>query len=526
VLHDDTLKSGAADSAHAQRRREMARRLRLSTFGSNAWGGRGLYRGISAFSLNPYALVLTVGDAYFRAHNVFARGDTDAQSMQQLHLTFSPVEGLEVALSQYAMANRYDGAATRALQVQGSPMVRLKYGYAPIPDLAVGVYVGLQLPTSAQGTGLQTQAFNLPMSILVSYALLDRVEFVGNLGYTLDHSAKLFGTRTPDELARFAYGVNQVSPLTYALGAQGHLSAGDVVDFAPYVEFTGGMGFGKAATHVNSPFRGTLGLKLYLTQSRSVELSGGADMRLGGAPQASSPFSGEPPWQVFGQVSFHVNDRRPARPGRRTAGACATSADCAEGLSCVQRSCTLLVHEAAHTTFVLAGAVVDGATGEPVANARLTFADFENTVLAGDIRTGQFASWPLATGDAPLSVRIEAPGYGTATQLLPRGQTGEVKQVTLRMDPSAQQAQGVIRGSIKDGHTGRPVPHATAFIPLAGKQMQAADDGTFDAQVQVGVYQVLISAKGYVTQRKQVRVREGDVVIINADLLPRRGHRR
>lgn len=517
----------SAADRRAKHQAALARRLRLSTFGSSAWGGRGLHRALSAFSVNPYAFVLTFGDDYYSAQNVFLRGDKDTQTSQEIHIVFSPVEGLEVGFSQYSVANKYQALSPRVLQVQGNPALHLKYGYALWPDFAVGAYAGLQLPTSAEGTGLQASAFSVPLSVMASYVLRDRVEFVGNIGYTIDQSRKLFTSRDPDAVARFAYGINRINQLTYALGAQGHLSAGGVVDFAPYVELTGGMGFGSAATRVNAPFRGTLGLKLYLTQSRSIELSAGADMRLGGPPQNASPFAGVPPWRAFGQLSFHINDRRPSlhKPG---AASCQTTADCASGLSCYRNACTLVAADANANrgTFVLTGAVVDGTTGEPVTGARLTFSDFQNTVLAGDLRSGQFATWPLAAAGEPMTVHIEAPGYGSTTQAINRGTPGEVKQLTLRMDSNAQVAQGSIKGSIKDGRTGRPVRHAVVFIPVLNKRVDTAEDGAFEADVRVGLYQVLISAKGYVTQKKQVRVREGDVVILNADLLPKRGHRR
>jgi hypothetical protein len=505
---------------------DIAKHLRLATFGSNEWGARGLYRAYSAYTLNPYALVLTIGDNYFLAHGMFVQGDKDTQSVQQMHIAFSPVRGLEVGLSQLALSNRYQAASQRVLQVQGSPMLHLKYGYAIFPDLAVGIYGGLQLPTSALGSGLKASAFVAPFKLLVSYTLRDRVEFVGNIGYTIDRSRNVFAADDLDALKRFAYGVNQIDQLSYALGAQGHLSAGGVVDFAPFAEVSGAMGFGAAATRQNAPFRGTLGLKLYLTQSRSIELSGGADMRFGGQPEATSPFMGVPPWSIFGQLSFHVNDRLP--PGKHKGPRvvhCQTDSDCSAGLSCMDQMCLAVRTQEARQTFVVAGSVVDGTTGEPVSGARLTFGDYQNTVLAGDDRSGQFASWPLVASAQPLFVRIDAPGYASTTQTLKRGKPGEVQQLSLRMDSTAQLAQGSMRGSIKDGHTGKAVRHAVVFLPGLGRQIHTDDEGNFQADIKVGVYQVLISAKNYITQKKQVRVREGDVVIINADLLPKHGRR-
>lgn len=501
--------------------RQKPYRLMRATFGTSYWGGRGLYRVYSAFAAQPHALTLNFGDEYFQAKNIFEANDQDSEANLQVHVAFVPVRGFEIGISQASRSNRYSGTTPRTLQIQGDPMLHLKYGYTFFDDLAVGVYVGMQLPTAQWSTGLSAVALKIPAKLLLSYNILDWVEIDGNVGYTFDRSRQLSSLNVDDPLARFVFQVNLVNQLTYGLGAKLHLSAADFIDFAPYVEVSGGLGFGDAATRQNSPLRGSLGLKTYLAQSRSVELNLGADMRFGGAPAENSPFSGLPPWAIFGQLAFHLGERLPTYQDdlNRT---CDTDAQCGDGAVCWQNHCLDGGGPTqSSASFVLAGRVIDGTTHEPVGGARLTFADFENTMLATDPISGQFVSWPLAVqSPRPLQVHISAPGYAAIDMTLQRGKVGDIKQVTLALDSGANIPVGTVQGTIKDGHSGNPLVHATVFFPTIQKQLHSGPDGSFSTDLNVGEYQVIISARNYQTQRKKIQVLNGDVVFLNTDLLP------
>ena len=78
-----------------------------------------------------------------------------------------------------------------------------------------------------------------------------------------------------------------------------------------------------------------------------------------------------------------------------------------------------------------------------------------------------------------------------------------------------------MKGSIKDGRSGKPIK-GDIFIPALSKRIQADKDGTFDAELKAGRYQVLISAPKYVTQKKEIEIRAGEVVILNLDMVGRR----
>ena len=77
---------------------------------------------------------------------------------------------------------------------------------------------------------------------------------------------------------------------------------------------------------------------------------------------------------------------------------------------------------------------------------------------------------------------------------------------------------GEIRGSLKDSRSGKPVAQGQIFIPLLNKKIRPDKQGKFSAKVRAGRYQILISAKKYVTQKKEIEIRAGDVVILNLDM--------
>jgi len=78
----------------------------------------------------------------------------------------------------------------------------------------------------------------------------------------------------------------------------------------------------------------------------------------------------------------------------------------------------------------------------------------------------------------------------------------------------------VLKGSISDAHTGKPV-RATVAIAGAKARVKVDDDGSFAVELKPGRYELVISSPRHVTQTKSVLLRPGDVVILNVDMTPR-----
>ncbi|MEY2937018.1 MAG: hypothetical protein RL033_7767 [Pseudomonadota bacterium] len=104
----------------------------------------------------------------------------------------------------------------------------------------------------------------------------------------------------------------------------------------------------------------------------------------------------------------------------------------------------------------------------------------------------------LLTHTQPITLRAGAP-----LQL----------EVKLAPAPPTGQVRGLIRSFSGVGLRAR------VRIEPIGKEIQTDAAGTFQLDVPPGAYEVVVEAPGHAAQRRQVRVPEDGVVILNADLL-------
>lgn len=506
-------------------------------FGSSTWGSRGAYRVMSARPITAGSLTLTISDEYFSTSTVFAHTnppDTDQQSTQRTRVVWSPIYGLEVGLAQVSTVNKYYNMLPRTFQVQGNPSLLVKYSRTLVPELGVGAYATFLIPTSEFGAGLTPAAFVFTGEALVSYQPIDWVEFSANIGYILDQSKQLFPLGADPQQA-FVYEINKLNRLTYGVSAVGDIPIQNTVTLAPFLEVTGQYGSDPNANA--NPVRATLGLKGYPTHGRAVELGLGFDYRLGGAPETGSLYAGIPPWTAFGQLTIHLGeslDKSGTVVVTQNSGqSCQADSDCAQNQACQSNVCTLVVYKEKEVfkdkevvkeqpTFNLTGGVFDASTGEPISYATITVSGFDSQ-LSVDPKTGAFTVWPLATGSGLVQLKVKAPGYLDADQTIPRGTAaGDNKQVVFKLKSDNKPQFGTLKGNLKDARTGQPLAGARVFIPVLGQRLVSGPDGGFEAQIKVGRYQVLFNAKKYITQKKELNIKNGDVVIMNVDLRPKK----
>ncbi|MEZ4271273.1 MAG: carboxypeptidase-like regulatory domain-containing protein [Myxococcota bacterium] len=168
-------------------------------------------------------------------------------------------------------------------------------------------------------------------------------------------------------------------------------------------------------------------------------------------------------------------------------------------------------------TFVVTGTVVDNATLQPITDASVVLTGKDVSPLSVDPENGQFKSYPIATGNGLLQILATAPGYKEGEATVPLGTEGEVKEVTLKLIAEGKIPLSILKGSLKDARSGKPVK-GQIFIPALGKRIRTDKNGQFSANVKAGRYQVLVSSRGFSTQKKDIKLRPGDVVILNVDL--------
>jgi hypothetical protein len=206
---------------------------------------------------------------------------------------------------------------------------------------------------------------------------------------------------------------------------------------------------------------------------------------------------------------------------------CSDNDDCGKGQTCTDHVCTItreVIREVtkevplAPPTFFIDGAVFDQTSGDPVSSAVVTIGGFETSPLAVDFRSGKFHSFPIPVGEGLIKVTVNAPNYRPSEQTIPRGTGDQATQLTFKLQSLGEAASGQIKGSIKNGRSGKPLK-GEIFIPALGKRLTSDKDGLFEAELKAGRYQVLISAPKHVTQKKEIEIRAGEVVILNVDMV-------
>ena len=79
-----------------------------------------------------------------------------------------------------------------------------------------------------------------------------------------------------------------------------------------------------------------------------------------------------------------------------------------------------------------------------------------------------------------------------------------------------QATTSVVRGVVR-GIDGSEIV-ATVRIDPGARTVTVTADGSFEAELPPGRYTVIVSAPGYSTQRREVRLSLGEVTVLNVDL--------
>lgn len=473
--------------------------------------------------------VVNLAATYFVADDFFGDGGENERIRQLLHVAWSPIAWLDVGVSQTTISNRNDAADVRTTQSLGDPTFFLKVSDLLTPEIGVGGSLAFLIPTSAGGTGLNPSAFVLDASLLGSYFVSPHLQATVNVGYRLDNSSEIF--QRPDEALtpaqRFTASVSKLDAITYGLGLEGQVEAGEEFRLNPFLEVVGATPL-SASGSTEAPLLASLGVKVMPFGKGATELLLGGDIRISGAPDPiANELPGLPPWELYTRVAFHLNTPD-SSSGPTTSDVtpsslrCELNADCPEGLACEQNTCVKVVTETkvvekARDTFRVTGGVFDQSTGEPLGAAIVKVSDYADALMAVDYKSGAFATMPLDVGEGLVQIVVEAPGYRAASQQVQRGKAGESIPLKFELQSLGEEAIGELKGSLKDARTGEAI-RGQVFIPALNRKIRIDRSGVFAARVKAGRYQVLITSKGYVTQKKELEIRAGDTVILNVDM--------
>lgn len=152
-------------------------------------------------------------------------------------------------------------------------------------------------------------------------------------------------------------------------------------------------------------------------------------------------------------------------------------------------------------------------TKKPLANVTVTAGD----VAAKTDENGVTKFEGLEPG--PVSITLQLEGYkkGEEAGSVVAAKTSDV---AVALVPEKKRVPAQINGLVRSTKGGTPIP-ADLEIPQAKIKTKADAKGAFTFRLEGGTYTVKISAPGYITQSKDVTVKDGDQAIFNVDLYPK-----
>ncbi|MCK5799188.1 MAG: carboxypeptidase regulatory-like domain-containing protein, partial [Deltaproteobacteria bacterium] len=376
----------------------------------------------------------------------------------------------------------------------------LKGGYEVIPGLSVG---GLADFRFASGTGFFESSFDstvISLAALGSYQLPSiPLAFHLNAGFVIDGTKNLLDT-TATTYNRFSAQMSSFNRVLLRVG----------VEYAtryvgPFLEWSMEPFVGSGAPGVgDSPMRLTIGLHGWLGEHKGLQLMAGADIGLTGVgPRDANALGPDlyaftiPRWNLVLRASYRFDPFH---------------SDASKVIAPAIVPLDAGTPKAGPELASIGGTVIDSRTGKPVWNARVRV-DSDVSWLAVDPQNGRFRSYKIPVGQR--KVVVTAKGYHSQETQVTVNESGGTIEVKLA--PSADIKPGTIRGSVKSLR-GKALRKATILIPQLDKTIRPSKDGGFSVSLKPGEYKVIVSARGYRTQRKTFRVVEGETQIWNVEL--------
>jgi hypothetical protein len=478
-------------------------------------GSRGGAHVEAATLLDTSETSLSFSTSYGRGSDVFLPGDTDTLQRQLFGVRYAPLSFLQLGFNMSLTTNTNTSDPDFSAATLGDPRLQVKGRLFSRPRLGLSGLAEVVIPTAAQSAGVNLGGSSLELRLLGSWAALDWLETSVNLGAVIDGRNKVFNPNDYSRVKMFAGRAPVSNRVEYGISAAARFSAKDLVDMGPFVEISGAYGLGAPTNQ--DPLVLSLGARLAPQQSRRWEFGCGADVRVAGAPEPTlglAKMPGELPFTLFAQAAVHFNSVETECAGPLAARAGAP--DAAEAPA--------PTGDGSHIPpYSIQGLVVDAGNGTPVREAVVSVLSMPGVRYLTD-KQGAFTTPPLdaqpVKPQTMIRLQVQATDYASKTQEVAPSQDGS--PLTLRIELTAAQrpSEGSIKGVVLNRVTGKPVTQGFIFLPTLQLRLPIDAHGAFSGHLRAGRHQVLIYAKGYVTQRKDIVISRDDVVIFNIDLAP------
>jgi hypothetical protein len=314
-----------------------------------------------------------------------------------------------------------------------------------------------------------------------------------NAGFRLDNSAKTVDHADALSLAdRMALGASDSNAVLLGLGGSYRAGPVELLGEATYDLLIGA----DAPPAAESPLEVGAGLRVHLAES--LQLQAMARARVSSDPEIAlmQPLVPVSP-RFSAMAGLHIQF---GGPDRAETGPLVTDNDREE-----------VPDDRPVEPAGLTGRVVSG--GAPLSDARVTITGPGVDLEATTDGEGKFKLEGIDGKAGRLVVAVSLDGFESAEVEVPVV-AGQVVQRDIELERILPPGQ--IRGVIRD-FRGRPVRAEVTIVPI-DKKVTADADGVFTVEVPPGDYEVVVEHKGYAPQRREAKVDEKQVTILNIDL--------
>ena len=527
--------------------------------GDNLHGLRGLVRLTSA-ALHPPGW-FAVGTTFqgFTTSDLTGANTSHSRLRTTFSMAWAPIQWLSVALAMHVTA---DDSSTNtdnpnqqrdALQVSvGDYELLLKGGGQLAKGFHLGGLLGWQIPSGAGFFSSGVSASRITLGLLASWQPMSTLplQVHANFGVLIDNSTNLFSEddSNGDPVDADKPQLSKLTPaqvFSAELSSKHRILARVGVSYetryvAPFVEvsFEPFIGAPSAPTNAATgesffdvpfgPSYLTVGIQGWIGRSRTLQLMAGVDIGLLGVgnnktqttipTETGSDTNGNGQidpnesvvvneylfpisrWNLIFRASYRFDPFAPpeliAVPTKDHCPVCEPKPSEKDRFSYIH------------------GLVIDSQTGQPLDSARVKVLGSDVSAVAVVPTTGEFRSQDVKVGTH--RIKVSCPEY--TSQEVPVTVTPQPTKLTVNMVKAASQEKGTLRGVVKRRGNGRPLSKATVLIPQLNRTIKVDSDGSFEARLPPGKYQIVISAPRYRPQTKYPRIRSNEATIMNIDL--------
>ncbi|MFH1807129.1 MAG: carboxypeptidase-like regulatory domain-containing protein [Pseudomonadota bacterium] len=460
--------------------------------------GRGLSQG---------SFALTTTGSYSYTEDLFGDGSKDSQFGARVAVLGAPLDNLMLGVGFGTLANHHELRTPQVSQTVGDPSLILRGGALLMPWLSLGGQLEVLFPTDGSGFGLAWQAVSPELTLAAGYHAPFGLNASLNLGARWRRSELAF-TEPLEPVLRYSAQVANTPSVDVGLGVDYRIAVLEILSLAPFVETT--FDAPVVGVDTSKALAGYLGagLRVGLGREDMLLLTAAGELAYLRPDPIAVDVPAVPPWAVNLGVAYRFDPF--ARPGEAVTSPPPPLDD--KPKEVIKE----VVKEVAPPTGRIQGTVVDVASRSPVVDAVVEVVGAESSPLTVNGADGTFVTFPLAA-NRPVKLKAVAAGYDVGEANAMVG-ADAVRTIEISLTKTGAAQFGEIRGNIK-GADGGPLEASIVITGLKdGRFKTDKATGAFSFQVPVGDHSVAVGAAGYRTQKKKIRIRPGDVVILNVDL--------